>query len=286
MGTAQENVRHYFRVKAAQLRAAAALPSVDHAGLSGSHREEFQRIYLREILPRRYEIGRGMVYGSVHRSREADIVVWDSANYPSLPMLDHSFFFAESVRAVIESKSRWSTKDFDDVLAKSKAVRDIVPHHGLSLGDEVSMLQLEVAALRAGREHDGMMLSKPHIGTAAVFLAGGSASLRDEGSISPEVVDNADDCWPDVMLLLGPGRVVAKEYQGDGQYLCFYELGDDALLFFTHAVLRLLADRIVATEAPFYLDGYAWEVLNVEPSMVIPFRATRFAPSQWPLWRE
>lgn len=180
---AQERVREYFRVKTAQLRAASALPSAQHAGLAGSHREELQRIYFSEILPKRYEIGRGMVYGFMHRSREADIVVWDSLNYPSLPMLDHAFFFAESVRAVIESKSRWSADDFADVLQKSKAVRDIMAYPGMNLDDTVAMLQLEVASLRIGKEHDGFLSTRPHIGTAAIFLDRGTSAFADESSI-------------------------------------------------------------------------------------------------------
>jgi hypothetical protein len=285
MGNAQDRVRQYFRVKAEQLRAAAALPSAEHAGLAGSHREELQRIYLSEILPQRYQIGRGMVYGMMHRSREADIVVWDALNYPSLPMLDHSFFFAESVRAVLESKSRWSPDDFADVLRKSRAVRDIVPYPGPNLDDTVAMLQLEVASLRGGHEHDGFLTAKPHIGTAAVFLGRGSQAFADEASIPHEAVENADDCWPDLMLLLQPGRVVVKVYADDGDYLRFYDAGEDALMFFTHGLLDLLTDRVVSTEAPFYFTAYASEVLDREPYMVLPFRLTRPPVGRRPLWR-
>jgi hypothetical protein len=281
---AEDRVRGYFRVKAAQLRAAAALPSAQHAGLAGSHREELQRIYFSEILPERYRIGRGMVYGFAHRSREADIVIWDSLNYPSLPMLDHSFFFAESVRAVVESKSRWSPDDFADVLEKSQAVRDIVPLSEPNLDDTVAMLQLEVASLRSGHAHDGVLTAKPHIGTAAVFLDRGSQALADEASIPHEALENADDRWPDLLLLLEPGRVVVKEY-GDDDLRLFYDLGDDALLFFTHGLLTLLTDRVVSTEAPFYFTAYASEVLRMEPYMVLPFRPTRPSVGRLPLWR-
>ena len=34
-----------------------------------------------------------MVYGLVQRSKEADIVIWDAANYPSLPLVNHALFF-------------------------------------------------------------------------------------------------------------------------------------------------------------------------------------------------
>jgi hypothetical protein len=141
-----------------------------------------------------------MVYGVVGRSNEADIVVWDALNYPSLPMLDHSFFFAESVRAVIESKSRWSQQDFSDVLRKSKAVRDIVPVARPNLDGAIAMLQLDVAALRAEASHSGILHSPPHIGTVAVFLAGGKDIFRD-GNVSDAVLRAADDQWPDVLLL-------------------------------------------------------------------------------------
>jgi hypothetical protein len=282
---AQDRVREYFRVKTAQLRAAAALPSAEHAGLAGSHREELQRIYFSEVLPQRYRIGRGMVYGMMHRSREADIVIWDALNYPTLPMLDHSFFFAESVRAVVESKSRWSPEDFADVRRKSQAVRDILAYPEPNLEDTIAMLQLEVASLRSGDAHDGFLTSKHHIGTVAVFLDRGSQAFADEASIPREALETADDCWPDLMLLLHPGRVVVKDYGGDADYLCFYELADDALLFFTHGLLSLLADRVVSTEAPFYFRAYASEVLDAEPYMTLPFLLTRPAVGRRPLWR-
>src|SRR6185295_10863970 len=129
-------VAGYFRAKRRELMALADLPVADHSGLRGGHREQIYRTYLADILPRRYSVGRGMVYGEFHRSREADIVVWDSHSYPSLPLQDHAFYFAESVRAVIECKSNWSATEFSDVLDKARAVRDIVPHKELSLADE------------------------------------------------------------------------------------------------------------------------------------------------------
>lgn len=282
--SAQDRVRDYFRVKTQQLVAGAALPAAEHAGLAGSHREELQRLYLAEVLPQRYGVGRGMVYGITGRSREADIVIWDALNYPRLPMLDHSFYFAESVRTVIESKSRWSQDDFKDVLEKSKAVRDIVPTHSPSLDDAVAMLQLEVASLRDQRPHSGFLSSRPHIGTAAIFLAGGKTVLAD-GKVPDEVLPLVDDVWPDALLLLEPGRLVLKEYTEDkGGQLLFFELGPDALIAFTNALLRLIADRSVLTEGPFYLEGYAFPVLGVRPFAVVDFKLLRWAPCRTPLW--
>lgn len=85
----------------------------------------------------------------VHQSREVVVVVWCLHAYPSLPLLDH-FFFAESAKAVIESKSNWSADEFSDVLLKCKAVKDIVPTKEPSLVDDVAILQLDVASLKHG----------------------------------------------------------------------------------------------------------------------------------------
>lgn len=52
MNGKNDRVRDYFRVKARQLVAAAALPACEHAGLAGGHREELQRLYLTQVLPR------------------------------------------------------------------------------------------------------------------------------------------------------------------------------------------------------------------------------------------
>lgn len=168
----EERVRQYFRVKARQLAAICDLPICEHPGLIGSHREEIYRIYLREILPKRFEVGRGMVYGLVGRSKEVDIIIWDAQNFPSLPMLDHSFFFAESVRVVLESKSIWNSEELTDVLTKIRAVRDIGFISGPTLADELAMIWQDLAAIREGRAHDGMLIARHHIGTAAIFIKG------------------------------------------------------------------------------------------------------------------
>ncbi len=229
-----------------------------------------------------------MVYGSTRKhSREADIVLWDAVNYPSLPMLDHSFYFAESVRVVIESKSRWSQEDFNDVLSKCKAIRDIVALPHPALDDSLALMQLELSALREGRSHDGMLHVSPHIGTAAVFLTGGTEVFREASVIDHDVVENADDQWPDLLLLLGAGRLVIKDYSETGNgTLLFFSLKEDTLLAFTNALLKLLLDRSVLTESAFYLWQYADEVLSIPPYAKLKFPLTRLVPGRKALWRD
>ena len=282
-------VRQYFRSKAAQLRAASELAVCEHGGLLGGHREEIHRSFLREILPRRFEVGRGMVYGRMHRSREADLVIWDRDNYPSLPLADHSFFFAESVRVVLEAKSRWSLEGLTDVLEKCCAVRDIIPDGGLSLADELAGIHQEIHSLKLGVGHHGALIVRPHIGTGAIFLSGG-ASVTADVARSVEV-ESIDDRWPDVLLLLEPGKLVVKRYHASDQTfggsaeLEFYELGEDALLAFTSALLSLVNERSVLVENSSFLEAYVMEVTDTPPCEVVPFPVSRPIPNRTPIWR-
>ena len=282
-------VRRFFSVKRKQLLAMRDLPVCEHAGLIGGHREELQRVYLREILPERFRIGRGMVYGPFHRSREADIVVWDAYNYPQLPMLDHAFFFAESVSVVLESKSRWNSDELGDVLAKTKAVRDIVVLSCPNLENTIQMLQLDVAAIKSGKSHHGLVIGRPHIGTAAIFLSGGQTLISNFRKVVD--VDAIDDSWPDVFIMLEPGHVILKryepiedEYMGARGWLDLYEAGDDSLLMFTSGLLSLVTERIVQVENPLNLWQYAHKLASLEPVDRIGFSLSRPVPQLTALW--
>ena len=238
----QELVQQYFRAKRRQLLAMSEQAVVEHSGLRGSYREELQRLYLREILPGRFKVGHGMVYGLVHRSKEADIVIWDAANYPNLPLVNHALFFAESVRVVLESKSVWSNEQFSDVLDKCRSVRDIVPLRTPTLEDEIAMINLRLHAIENELEHDGMLISKPHIGTAAIFIRGGQSATTDLNEIDKNVFDEADDSWPDLVLWLEPGRVAFKQYPESGGtgYVEVVDYGEDGLFAFTSSSSKVV----------------------------------------------
>lgn len=210
------------------------------------------RLFLAEVLPARFDVGHGMVYGPFHRSRECDIVVWDSANFPSLVP---SFYFAESVRTVIEVKSRWSKREFEDVLAKASSVHDVIPSHmPNSVDQRLALLELSVASLRAGVTHRGMLLIPPMIGTAAIFLRGG---VRSMSTVSiPKVMEPGaiDDEGPDLVLLLEAGVLVTKDRE-EGVLSC-WAMGEDSLAGFTQGLLEMLAVRAPSTEGDFYFDHY------------------------------
>jgi len=276
-------VRTYFRGKTKELAAASQMAIAQHAGLVGGHREQIHRIYLHGILPARFGAGRGMVYGVAGHSRECDVIIWDSANFPSLPLSDHSFFFADSVRAIMEVKSSYSDTELRDICDKCAAVQSIMTLPTPNLADTIAMLQLDVAALKAGQEHDGILHFRRHIGTTAVVLSGGATLTAD--NIPPQLLDNADECWPDALLLLEPGRVIAKQYDERGGRIGVFDMGEDALLLFTSFLMGLLFDRIVQVEDPLYLQKYVPD-LDIEPAATVPFPLLYPLPRRVALWRE
>lgn len=284
---AADLVMRYFRVKSSQMKAMAELPVCEHSGLAGSHREELQRVFLQEVLPRRFAVGRGMVYGPGHRSREADIVIWDADNYPSLPMLDHAFFFADSVRMVLECKSRWSKEEFRDVLGKAKAVRDIMTiREPTSTNDRLSLLEGQVEAMRTGSDFSGQLIVRHRIATAAIFLRGGESFGPD--IVTDELQVDADDCWPDLVLMLESGLLAIKSYDCDNDEpvsgsVRFYNMGEDALAVFTAEMLQRLSERVVQVEDSFYLGRYLRLGDRDGPTAEVPFPLTRPAAMRRPI---
>lgn len=288
LNNTENRVRSYFKVKRDQILASRDLPACEHTGLIGSHREELQRIYLKEILPKRFQIGRGMVYGQKHRSKESDIVIWDAFNYPHLPMLDHSFFFAESVYCVLECKSCWNSGEFKDVLEKSEAVRNIVSYREPGFIDEIQMLKADVISLKEGVEHHGQLITRPHIGTAAIFLSGGQTFLKN--FMEHTAIECIDDSWPDVLLLLEPGYVVIKRYEaapgsfGGKGWLELYDLKEDSLLMFTSGLLSLVTKKIVQIETPLNIWKYTHELAKILPVQKTEFLLSRPVPQTTTIW--
>ncbi|OPZ49531.1 MAG: hypothetical protein BWY92_01394 [Firmicutes bacterium ADurb.BinA052] len=156
-----------------------------------------------------------------------------------------------------------------------------------NLADELDMIRLDVAALKSGADHAGMLIAKPHIGTGAIVLQGGQQF--GPSALTDELTDRADDEWPDLLLLLEVGQLVLKRYGLDegccpyGQ-IEFYDMGEDCLLAFTHALLVLLSDRVVHSEAPLYFDAYAGDAASRLPASVHRFRLLRPLPHSTPLW--
>ncbi len=289
MAMTQTLIQQYFRSKSKQLLASVEQVVSEHSGLRGNHREELLRIYLADILPKRFEADKGMVYGLLDRSHESDIVIWDAHNYPHLQMLGHSFFFAESVKAVLEVKTRWDSVELADILKKCGAIRRISMFKKPDLADDIAVLQLNVASLKSGQQHQGMVITPHHIATSAIIFYGGQLLKAD--TFPEDTLHNVDEQWPDAFLLLDAGRVILKRYKkfegsyasGEG-FLEFIDAGEDALAIYSSALLGLITERSVHVEDPLYLAEYLNGLIKSLPSDSIEFPLNRPVPGRTAYW--
>jgi hypothetical protein len=231
-----------------------------------------------------------MVYGTEGRSLQADAIVWDAGNYPSISQNDGRIVFQEAARLVVEVKTRWSDVEWSDIRAKCRALRDLGTAPRTMLEDRVEVLEENVRVLADGirgidrqeptwRRGGLLDFVEPYGAPprfAAVVLSGGERFTVD--AQVAEGFAHGNDEWPDLVLLLGAGRVVWKiddAAPGDTGRVQFIEAGLDSLLVFCGLVLDLLALGSSHTEEPFYLGRYCESVLGAIARHEIEYQLPR-----------
>lgn len=111
------------------LRSQAELAGLlGHSTSIGDAREFFVKEVLSTILPRAIHVGRGIVFSASHRSRQVDVVLYDS-RYPLLEVTaGFGLYHIEGVVATIEVKSRLTGKTLTESLNNCLSVMDVSPH--------------------------------------------------------------------------------------------------------------------------------------------------------------
>jgi hypothetical protein len=263
----QQLIREFFKNKSKQLLAVSEQAIVEHSSLKGTHRENIIDIYLKEILPKRFGIGKGMVYGVAHRSKEADLLIWDEQNYPELRMLGHSLFFTESAKAIIEVKTRWSMDEFNDIKEKSFTSKHMFRQHKPNIINHLQMIDNRFYALQENKTYEGMISSPNHIlFSGFVFLGGEQFSIK---KLTKKELTKIDDYWPDILVFLNAGKILSKEYYRNEEdtmvgrsVLRLYDSGDDTLLIYTSLLMGEIMERAVHTEYPFYFTDYIYDLYS------------------------
>ncbi len=274
-------IRDYYRAAAVQLKSAAKAAVSNHNGLTGSMREKEVANVLRGLLPQRYALDRGMVYGKWHCSHEADLMVWDAMNYPTINLKDDTpLCFAESVRAVVEVKSVWGEREFEDIRVKCRAVREITMGGSVDIFRRVEALEehakhyVKGGVRRRGAEHHHEEFKAPErksfgIPFVAIMLSGGATFGYDY--VTSERVEEVNGSWPTLMLFLETGQVVFKgrEFNERGwrihNELTFRNAGDDALLLFASHLNAIVAQGSSHAEKPFHLYNYCESIIDAIP---------------------
>lgn len=244
-----------------------------------------------EILPQRFSIGRGMIYGFSERSNEADIVVWDALNYPSLPMRGHNFFFAESVRSVIEVKTSWSSENWVDIQNKCHTLSRMFVFGRPNLLDQLTQIKIDIQALREGKKSTTYTRLVHLIANNAIIFFGGS-SVNIDHLTSNDFIFMEED-WPEITLLLEAGLVIQKRWEsvddtpfGGKCFLDFIDAGEDALLLFTVNFLQGLYEKSAHFEDPFYFTPYIKEIIESMPKKSIEIPNEGAKPGKGHIWKD
>lgn len=91
---------------------------IPHPGEKGRGREDVVRSFLREYLPKRFEVGSGFIVdASGGVSRQIDIVLYDKLSAPVFPVTETQRFFpAECVAGAVSIKSSLDRRALEDAV--------------------------------------------------------------------------------------------------------------------------------------------------------------------------
>ena len=97
---------------------------ISHAGERGIAREEILRQYLREIVPRGFEVTTGFVIDSAGgQSLQQDLVIVRRDFHPSFQIGGARFFPVEAVSAVVEVKSTLDSSTLSSAIKNARSVK-------------------------------------------------------------------------------------------------------------------------------------------------------------------
>ena len=141
------------------------LRAVPHAALRGGEAEDLVRRFLREHIPRRFDVGTGFIIDPRNKvSRQTDVIVYDALNCPTYRASDTAGIFpANNVAAVVEVKSKLDGDELQDALDKIASVKSLAKIRRADVGVPIldqthgsvfafeSALTLDTAAERYGQ---------------------------------------------------------------------------------------------------------------------------------------
>ncbi|MCY9661290.1 hypothetical protein P5G65_01415 [Paenibacillus chondroitinus] len=118
----------YFRKKSNEIINIASQVIAKNATLRGNHLELVMSKLLKDFIPKKYTLGTGVVFDpSGKQSLQSDVVIWDEQNYPRIEQYGHNLFFVESVKAVLEIKTNFSSNNMKDIINKCERVNELFP---------------------------------------------------------------------------------------------------------------------------------------------------------------
>lgn len=109
------------------------LSVVPHSGLKGTQAERLVRVFLKEHLPKRFDVGSGFIIDRFDNvSKQTDVIIYDALNCPVYRASeDAAIFPSDNVAALIEVKSRLDkdqlVSSFENILATKRLAKTQAP---------------------------------------------------------------------------------------------------------------------------------------------------------------
>jgi len=244
-----------FEMAAKQLRQDfEELTTVPHAALRGSEAEELLRRFLREHIPRRFDVGSGFIIDRRDRvSQQTDVIVYDALNCPTYRVSDTAAVYpADNVAAMVEVKSRLDGDKLTDGFEKIASVKSLSktrsPELGVLMMDQThcsifafdSALSLDTIAERYAE-----WLRSHGLGAHPDVIC-----VLDKGIVTTAAYVPGVPGWA-VAMLEGPGGDAAE---GSHIGITAHELGLAAL----DAFFRLLLTQLALFRSMVDHPGFGW----------------------------
>ncbi|WGK56345.1 DUF6602 domain-containing protein [Pantoea sp. SS70] len=100
--------------------------NVEHQGVKGGLNEVELIKIIKDVIPRKYEISRGIIENSRgEQSNESDVIIYDNEILPPYINNDLAFVPIEAVRYNIEVKSTLTAKELETTIGKFRRFRSI-----------------------------------------------------------------------------------------------------------------------------------------------------------------
>lgn len=232
------------------------LRPVPHRGLKGHEAEKLVKEFLRNHLPKRFDVGSGFIIdpkGDV--SKQTDVVIYDAFNCPMYRVSDDAAFFpSDNVAAVVEVKSKLNKKElfnaFENIaaaksLAKTKAPPNL-PY--LSLTQTFGCLFAFESSinLRKILEHYEECIQKVGLGRQIDLIC-----ILDRGLVTLSANLPGDDHWNTTFIEGIPENVAEGMHIG----ISAFKSGEDSLDGF----LRLLLPQLIFFRGMVSHPGFNWQ---------------------------
>jgi hypothetical protein len=165
-----------------------------HFGERGSEAEDILKKFLKGRLPRRFDVGSGLVIGADGTvSRQSDVIVYDAMNSPvyrtgtRLQILPR-----DNVAAVIEVKSKLNKDELRDAAEKIAAVKKIKATPICGVDQPVTFSEIITTSI-----------------LGCVFAFDSYTSMETLAENLDEINASQDDpdCWIDLVIVLDKGSI-------------------------------------------------------------------------------